>query len=79
MERKVYHVSPDRRVGSLQWKVSREKAQRANGVFENKNEAIAFARARALKMALSQIKIHNKHGVIQKEYTYGKDPKRYKG
>lgn len=45
----------------------------------NKEDAITKGRALCKKQKLSQLVIHNQDGKIGKEYTYGKDPVRYKG
>jgi uncharacterized protein YdaT len=74
--RKVYHVTP---ADNGDWRVQAQGAQRASNVVENKSEAINRARELAQKHTLSQVVIHDQTGKIQTEYTYGKDPERYKG
>jgi hypothetical protein len=75
-ERKVYWVEP---APSGSWKVKREGGSRASGTFERKSEAIAFAKEQAKKGPLGQVKIQNGKGRIEREYTYGKDPRSRKG
>lgn len=74
-QRKVYHVVPD----GNEWHVVFEAFEH----FIKKEDAIDHAIDLAKELhslgGLSQVKIHGKDGKIQKEYTYGKDPKRHKG
>jgi hypothetical protein len=44
-----------------------------------KEPAIKAAKAIAKKEVLSQVVIKKQDGKIQTEYTYGKDPRKYKG
>ena len=76
-ERKIYHVVYNKI--DEDWKVKLQKAERASGVFETKEEAVDYAKELAKDADLGQIKIHKKDGVIETEHTYGQDPKRYKG
>ena len=46
---------------------------------KNEEEVIKKARTIVKKQELGQLKIHKKDGQIQTEYTYGANPKRYKG
>jgi uncharacterized protein YdaT len=74
--RKTYHVlSIDG-----DWKVKLENAQRASAVFDTKAQAIERARELAKAAPLGQVKVHREgDDVIQKEWTYGKDPEKYLG
>jgi len=45
--------------------------------FENKADAIQRAKDLAKQAELGQVLIHGEDNRIQKEHTYGKDPKRY--
>jgi hypothetical protein len=76
-ERSTYWVQPSEKSGD--WKVKREGGSRASGTFERKSEAIAFAKEQAKKSALGQVKIQNGEGKIEREFTYGKDPRSKKG
>ena len=76
MERTVYHVMPHKRGG---WQVRKEYARNAKKRCPTKAEAIVHAKALAKARIPSQIKIHTQNGRIQKEFTYGDDPRRYKG
>lgn len=75
MSRKTYHVTP----GPRGWRVRREGVARAASTHTNKADAIAYARALAKRADLGQVKVHRSDGVIQTEYTYGKDPRRSPG
>jgi hypothetical protein len=70
-ERKVYHVNPSGR----SWKVEREGGSRPEAVSEDKDQAIERARELATSGELGQVIIHRQDGTIEKEYTYGKDPR----
>lgn len=76
MKRVIYHITPRDTENGLEWAVKREKAERAATVIPNKLEAIQFARCILKNYNLGQIKIHDKDNIIQKEYTYGKDPEK---
>ena len=69
-----YHVTP--RNGG-RWAVIKEDSERAITVLENKQDAIERARELAKEAKLGQIFIHGRNGRIQKEYTYGHDPRKY--
>jgi hypothetical protein len=71
MGRKVYHVTP---AGEGDWKVKRERTDRADSIHENKQDAIDRARELATSGRLGQVVIHNQDGKIQSERTYRKDP-----
>jgi 23S rRNA G2445 N2-methylase RlmL len=75
-KREVYHVVYDRK--SEDWRVEKEKAQRAFAAgIDTKEKAIKIARREAKAADLGQIKIHLKRGPIQREHTYGDDPPKY--
>lgn len=76
MSRKVVHVVSDKEGG---WNVKSEKTSRAAANFENKSDAIDKAKEIAKNAPLGQVKIHGLDSKIQTEYTYGKDPRKYKG
>ena len=76
MNRRKVHVVPD---GSGGWDVKTEKSERAIKNFEDKSNAIIKAKEIAQNAPLGQIIIHDKHGVIQTEHTYKKDPEKYPG
>jgi hypothetical protein len=48
-------------------------------VTANKAEAINEGRRLAQQHSLSQIVIKNENGRIEREYTYGEDPHRFRG
>lgn len=75
-KRVVYVVEP-RRGGD--WAAQRRGSERAATVTENKFEAINEARRLAQQHALSQVVIKGENGRIEREYTYGKDPRRFEG
>lgn len=74
-KRRVYDVSPK----GNDWTVKERGAERAVGNFENKSEAVERAREVGNNLPLAQVVIRGRNGVIQTEYTYGKDPYPPKG
>lgn len=74
-KRVTYHVTP--RDGD--WAAKRAGTKRAANVYDNKEDAIERAKELAKKEPLGQVKIHDKHGDIQTEHTYRKDPYPPKG
>jgi len=88
-KRRVYHVV--RRAGTVTkskkgvsygdviWEVKAVGAKRASAVCDKKLDAIAKAKKIAKKFSLSQVVIHGIDGKIQREFTYGKDPKHIPG
>jgi hypothetical protein len=76
MTRKVVHVTPK---SEGTWAVKSTGTTKAFRIFESKHEAIQAAKLVAKNAQLGQVKIHGQNGRIQTEYTYGKDPSRYKG
>lgn len=75
-KRVVYHVVP---TSGGDWKVEKKGAERASAVSPDKQPAIQRATELAKKAPLGQVVIHKGDGTIQKEYTYGKDPRKTKG
>ena len=78
-KRIAIHVLPNKKGGIKDWKITKVGNKQSIAVFENKKEAIKKARAIAKKQELGQLKIHRRDGQIQTEYTYGADPRKYKG
>jgi len=74
-KRVVYAVEPD----GDDWRVEKQGAERASGVFENKQEAVGRARELAQQAPLGQVRVKNQKGRIQFEWTYGEDPEKYPG
>jgi hypothetical protein len=72
-ERVVYHVVPNS--SGEKWVVSQERAE-FRREFETKEEAVQFAKERARKEELGQVKVHKKDGNMEYESTYGDDPRR---
>lgn len=72
-ERVVYHVVPNS--SGEKWVVSQENAE-FRREFETKDEAVQFAKERARKEELGQVKVHKKDGNMEYESTYGDDPRR---
>lgn len=60
-------------------KVKKAGLDKSSGNFERKSDAVDRARELAKNQELGQVKIHKQDGKIQTEYTYEKDPKKYKG
>ena len=79
MNRMIYHVVPFKSNELLEWAVKLEGRLGYLQVFRNKIDAIDYARKLAKIYLLGQMKIHDSHGVIQYESTFGKDPERYPG
>jgi hypothetical protein len=75
-KRTVLYVSPGSRNG---WDVKRQDAERASKHFDNKTDAVAFAKQLAKGSGPSQLKIQKQDGKFQTEYTYKKDPYPPKG
>jgi hypothetical protein len=61
--------------------LQREKSQRASRVFDTKGEAVNEGQRRGRQIkeesGLAQLRIKGEKGRVQKEFTYGKDPRRY--
>lgn len=76
MSRKKVHVVPD---GGGGWNVKTEGSKKAVKNYEDKPDAVVKAKEIAKNAPLGQIIIHDKHGVIQTEHTYKKDPEKYPG
>jgi hypothetical protein len=72
-ERVVYHVVPNS--SGERWVVSQERAE-FRREFDTKDEAVQFAKERARKEELGQVKVHKKDGNMEYESTYGDDPRR---
>lgn len=76
-ERKSYHVLYDReRAG---WKVVLAGHSHAFRRTRLKRDAIEGAKKLARRARLGQVVIHGKDGRIQREYTYGRDPRNSRG
>jgi Uncharacterized protein conserved in bacteria (DUF2188) len=75
-ERVVYHVVPNS--SAERWVVSQENAE-FRREFDTKEEALEFAKERAKKEELGQVKVHKKDGNMEYENTYGEDPRRTPG
>ena len=74
--RTIYDVSPS---GEGDWKVKRRGTDRADSVFENKQDAVDRGRELAKAQKPGQLVIHKSNGKIQTEHTYEKDPYPPKG
>jgi hypothetical protein len=72
-QRVVYHVVPNS--SAERWVVSQENAE-FRREFDTKEEAVEFAKERARKEELGQVKVHKKDGNMEYESTYGEDPRR---
>ena len=75
-KRVVYVVEP--RAGG-NWAAQRSGTERAATVKENKSAAINEARKLAQHHPLSQVVIKNENGRVEREYTYGEDPRSRRG
>jgi hypothetical protein len=74
--RKVLYVTPGKKGG---WDVKNEGSSKALKNLDRKTDAVKYGRGQAKSADLGQMKIQKKDGSFQKEYTYGKDPEKYKG
>ena len=70
MSTKKQHVVP-RQKGS--WAVKSAGTTRAGKVFDNKADAVKYARDVA-KKGQGELYVHGKDGTIQERRSYGKDP-----
>lgn len=75
MKRKTYHVTRVARG----WRIKLAGATRVVSVYPTKAQAIDLAKTLAKCWPLGQVKVHGVDGKIQTEYTYGKDPRRFRG
>lgn len=75
-KRVVYVVEP--RAGGS-WAAQRSGTERAATVKENKLAAINEARKLAQNHSPSQVVIKNEKGRIEREFTYGEDPRNKRG
>lgn len=69
MARNGYHVKPQ----GDQWAVAKEGAERASGLFDTKQEALARGIELA-STARAELVIHGQDGRIQDSDSYGNDP-----
>jgi hypothetical protein len=76
MEREVYHVVRNPEGG---WFIKQENIKEPVAEAGNKRDAIGMAKKFAKRAKLGQVIIHKMDGRIQREYTYGKDPRSTKG
>jgi len=74
-KRTVYHLS--HHAGTKTWKIKREGLAKPVKTFRLKKTALAFGQRLAKKHFPGQLKIHDRWGRLQNEYTYGNDPRRY--
>ena len=75
MARQSYHVVFGKKDAT--WKVKHSGKIIHTG--STKTDVLSEAKNLAKKNELGQVVVHGKDGVIQTEYTYGKDPKKTKG
>ena len=75
-KRIVYDVEP--RAGG-DWAAQRRGSERATVVSKNKDEAINEACRLARQHIWSQVVIKGESGRIEREFTYGNDPGRFRG
>lgn len=76
--RTVLHVVKDRPADM--WEVLPENSGKPISHHRTQETAIKAATAAAKRATLGQVKIHREDtNKIRKEYTYGKDPRKYRG
>jgi hypothetical protein len=71
MKRVVYHVV----WRGERWHVRRARARRSTRTFGRKGDATFAAVFLCTKHDRSEVIIHRKDGAIQREWTYGDDPR----
>jgi hypothetical protein len=76
VKRKSYHVVYS--IGLGVWRI-KLGGKYVCYFFARKKDAISEAKELARSAELGQVAVHGKDGKIQREYTYGNDPRRYKG
>ena len=74
-KRRVYHVVNE----GGRWKAKAEYAERASVTGDTKSEVLERAKELAQRTGLGQVIVHGEDGEIQREFTYGNDPRRTKG
>ena len=76
MSRRIYHIV----LKGETWHVRRTRARRASGCHTSKTAAITQAKALASRPGLlGQVVVHRRGGKVEKEWTYGNDPRRTRG
>jgi hypothetical protein len=70
MTKKSQHVVPNATGG---WSVKKGGSTKATKIFENKSEAVGFAKTIA-KNNEAELYIHKKDGQISEKRSYGNDP-----
>jgi hypothetical protein len=68
--KKSQHVVANPKGG---WSVLRSGAARATRVFDNKEDAVGFAK-RLAKKDSAELYVHRRDGTIQERDSYGRDP-----
>lgn len=71
----THHVVPDPQGG---WKVERGGSQRASSRHDTKQEAVRAGREVSRNQG-TELKIHNKDGVISQSDSHGNDPRNIPG
>jgi hypothetical protein len=77
MARRVVEVAPTKGPQSG-WDV-KVRGQGGRQHFETKPPAVDAAKTIAKAAPLGQVVVKKENGRVQTEYTYGQDPRRYKG
>lgn len=75
-KRAVFHIIVVKDKG---WAVKKKGVKKPVKSFTSKVNAVKAGKRLAKHTRLGQLIVHKKNGKIQTEYTYKKDPKRYKG
>ena len=63
----VYHVLQ----GETTWRVNVDGPDRGLGSFNSIKDAMEFAKNLAQQNRPAQVKVYNRHGGVQTEFTYG--------
>jgi hypothetical protein len=75
-KRVIYEVEPR---PSGDWAAQRRGSGRAATVTESKSQAVTEARRLAQQHPLSQVVIKGENGRVEREFTYGEDPRDKRG
>ena len=74
-DRTVFHVVPN----ANGWEVKQQGSDATEVLVDDKDNAVDHARSLAQAAAPSQVIIHTRDGKIEKEHTYGDDPRNVPG
>ena len=70
-QRTVFHLTPH--VNG--WQVKEQGSNEREVLVDNKDRALELAKEQAKSHDLAQVIVHKRDGTIEKEFTYGEDPR----